>query len=588
MHTDLRQLVGQFSQNPSACGIRMRSLLMADPDLFRRVALPLLKEYREDSGYNYLVTLLLKNGYLATALKDPDLMSLQEAVAVTNVASRVDRQFPVRLAEEIGVVTRAKVSSTDAMSDERLLEILTSIEDSSLILPLLNRLRRHPNPRIRSKAALLIVRGTRNSKLVEDHMAEEDPRVRANAVEALWHIDSEENRLLLWQFTEDAHNRVAGNALLGLYWMAEMGCVPLILEMASHPERDFRATAAWVMGQTEDPRFLETLNRMLAEKDPRVRSNCVRAIARIRQCVAKVAAAGRLDARFSLVHTLPDGCRQVWVSVADAEAKPVEGLASTRVALWEDAVLISDYSFEERRRQETQVLGFAFPRNSAASESLAQVCQQALQACLLRKRKGDLWAVVRYKPVGQGGGSASPEEGAGAETPVSVSQDPELIQKSLNNSGTRDLSPEGILETVRRLLAAMDTKSGEKSIVVLAPPDESSVYFPPHAQQLVQEVVFGLSQTKAAFYAAVLPNCPPETTRILSGIAELTGGAVLPVISEEKLPQMLEAFCVSLAHRYNITYLPSNGGAPPGASRPQRILVQVTSSQGCGEAVFPP
>jgi HEAT repeat protein len=76
---------------------------------------------------------------------------------------------------------------------------------------------------------------------------------------------------------------VAGNALLALHRLGETASVAALLKMAAHASPMFRATAAWVMGQTQDARFLQALGRMESDSDENVRRNASQAIARISQ-----------------------------------------------------------------------------------------------------------------------------------------------------------------------------------------------------------------------------------------------------------------------------------------------------------------
>ena len=99
------------------------------------------------------------------------------------------------------------------------MEILGEISDRILILPSLMRLLRNANPHLRSKAALMIGRGSRSLTWAKRRLTDSDTRVRANAVEALWGMDTPEARELLDAASRDGNNRVAGNAWLGLYWI---------------------------------------------------------------------------------------------------------------------------------------------------------------------------------------------------------------------------------------------------------------------------------------------------------------------------------------------------------------------------------
>ena len=48
-----------------------------------------------------------------------------------------------------------------------------------------------------------------------------DPRVRAGAIEALWHHPNDDTRSMLEAALADPHHRVMGNALVGLYGLGE-------------------------------------------------------------------------------------------------------------------------------------------------------------------------------------------------------------------------------------------------------------------------------------------------------------------------------------------------------------------------------
>src|SRR5205085_1468063 len=103
----------------------------------------------------------------------------------------------------------------------RLMEILAAISDGARIFPSLVRLLRHPNPHIRSKAVLMIGRGNRSPKWVRQRLADTDSRIRANAAEALWGVNNDEAREILQSLVHDSNNRVAGNAILGLYRLGD-------------------------------------------------------------------------------------------------------------------------------------------------------------------------------------------------------------------------------------------------------------------------------------------------------------------------------------------------------------------------------
>ena len=93
-------------------------------------------------------------------------------------------------------------------------------------------------------------RSNRSAMWVQSRMGDADPRLRANAVEGLWGVETEEARELMLAALHDASNRVVGNALYGLYAMGESVSLAETIKLAAHPLPVFRATAAWVMGET--------------------------------------------------------------------------------------------------------------------------------------------------------------------------------------------------------------------------------------------------------------------------------------------------------------------------------------------------
>ena len=103
----------------------------------------------------------------------------------------------------------------------------------------------------------------------------------ANAVESLWGASAPSVSEVLLAAANDSNNRVAGNALVGLYRLRDQSAIPRISRMAADSRPQFRATAAWTMGQTGDPRFLPALEKLTRDLYASVRKNAAKAIALI-------------------------------------------------------------------------------------------------------------------------------------------------------------------------------------------------------------------------------------------------------------------------------------------------------------------
>jgi HEAT repeat protein len=90
---------------------------------------------------------------------------------------------------------------------------------------------------------------------------------------------------------KDPNHRVAGNALVGLHRLGEdLDVIRHLGKMARRPEPLFRASAAWVMGQTGEERYIGVLRQMVRDPDSLVRLNALRSLRRINLASAAKAA----------------------------------------------------------------------------------------------------------------------------------------------------------------------------------------------------------------------------------------------------------------------------------------------------------
>jgi len=77
------------------------------------------------------------------------------------------------------------------------MEILCEVGDPSRMMASMSRLLRHSNAYMRSKAVIVVGRGSKSAKWARQRLNETDPRIRANAIEALWSVDTDEAKVVL-------------------------------------------------------------------------------------------------------------------------------------------------------------------------------------------------------------------------------------------------------------------------------------------------------------------------------------------------------------------------------------------------------
>jgi hypothetical protein len=396
---NLDALVRNLDRDAARSKRLIRQLMEDDQDAFLQTALPILRAHLDSVGAQYVVGVLSASGLLVKALIDPQL-TREQALALAQTAARVDSNAEMTLARALADTVADADAEAHTEEHARLMEILSTISDGSRIFPCLVRLLRHGNPHIRSKAVLLIGRGNRSANWVRQRLGDSDPRIRANAAEALWGVETDEARELLQSLVHDSNNRVAGNAIAGLYRLGDQSMIQEILALSRHDSPVFRSTAAWVMGATGDPRFTEVLAGLLREPHGVIRKRAFAALGSIRVAVAQAhqGPPWRLFGRMLDAEPGRPG-RRLTFGVARADGTIPPPLLPTQVLLTEDGQNIVQYRLQEKPLPETMSVVFVLPRSGS----------DIVRACLPWKRPTDLWGLLYYTrdiaaavPVGGG------------------------------------------------------------------------------------------------------------------------------------------------------------------------------------------
>jgi len=245
-------------------------------------AVQALLEEEDWAARHYVLTLLMGRGLLPPC--DPAIATLDQEVAVCRLAlelgQQLEKKLVFRLLECLG-----REGGNLAVA-ERALQVLDKISDAARLTPVLINLLRHENQRLRSKAALMLIRATRNPRTAEALLGEDDARVRANAVEALWDVKTPEARAVMRQAMKDPNNRVFGNGVLELVKLADPEAIEALRRAAASADPRFRSTAAWVMGASGDAGFLTQLAAMIRDTDADVRRSVFRAISALKRAPA--------------------------------------------------------------------------------------------------------------------------------------------------------------------------------------------------------------------------------------------------------------------------------------------------------------
>lgn len=557
IRTALNNLVRNFEADAAGSRKQIRDLMDNDRKLFFCHAMEIVKSSGDSRGGQFVVALLAANGMLLQALSDPTL-TRDEALALGRAAKRVDPMVDTSLAR--GLADSMMGDGSVVISDPaRLMEILCEIADPARVMPSLMRLLRHPNAYLRSKAVKMIGQGSRSVKWVMGRLSESDPRVRANAVESLWGVDTPEARTLLNFAASDSNNRVVGNAMLGLYYAGEAAVLAEIAKMAAHESALFRSTAAWVMGETGDPRFTDALRRLISESDPTVRKRAFAALSCVKatnsQAVVGVEwhVAGRILAGESL-----KGMRRAMVTVASDDFRDIPKVAPLQFLLSEGGQYITSYKVGEKNQSEAISVVFVIPRSKAAAGG---AFFEGVARCLGWKRPSDLWSILPY--VETGDGEVPPPHDP---DPAQFTAKSDALAATLNGTPKRMECTDLWTALWRATRPDSGQSRGKRYVIVLGSVEEGRIA----GHGLVSNMQGGRIPLQAI--------CSGPNTEL----REFCKRTRMPfhLGPDEEISEMVQRAYLNLLARYEISYQAVTAGAVP-------LKVRIQTPFGWGEALIP-
>jgi hypothetical protein len=210
-------------------------------------------------------------------LTDPEHYTLEQAEQIAAQLMREGQRIPERFA----LALQAE-PPPDGPKADRMLELLPRIAPPARLLPLLDRIIPTLSARIRSKAWKLYAGALDNPEWAISQIEDEDERIAANIVEALWRAKPCDTiRDLFWRAARQPRSRVAGNGLVGLFNYGDPRAPQLLKDMAAHESPVFRATAAWVIARVYWRDGVDLLRIMRCDRHEKVREAAERSLLRL-------------------------------------------------------------------------------------------------------------------------------------------------------------------------------------------------------------------------------------------------------------------------------------------------------------------
>ena len=242
-------------------------------------------------------------------------------------------------------------------------------------------------------------------------LLDEDPRVQANAVEALWTFDPAEARPLLLNAARSKTPRVAGNAAVGLYRIGDLSSLRLLFNGAG---RGIRLPHERGLGDGRNRRsaFPSLSNALGSQQQRQRKGEVIQALGRI-TAARKIACRSRRPSRYAV--GMPRGtapAAHVILSLWSPEKPDLSALKPTQFAIWEGGALVRITRSPRSRMRLWLISGFVLPRFSSVVGPYAIAVLDAIERCLKYKRVDDLWRLDRYLSEPRTGESGAPLEKA--------------------------------------------------------------------------------------------------------------------------------------------------------------------------------
>jgi HEAT repeat protein len=482
---DIATLLESFSEKDTVGKQSLSQLLISDPRTFGASAIAVLAKSQPSAGARYLVHLLMKGKLLPSSLLDARIAEVREARAALQAVAANGTNLQPMLELALNKALLDHANSENSLRILRLLELLAEIAPPTFWNSFQLELMAHPDRVVRSKAALIIGRSTKNAAWIGRRFMDRDYRVQASAVEALWALEPADSRALLFTATKSKHNRVVANAVFGLYRIAELKAVRMLLDMVRQREAPaFRLSALWVMGETQDPRFLPFLLEQFKLSDGKVRLAVTRAMASIRRREKLNAETGAIRLRVSHARVSQDGKRQCTLVLSSQPAHDLSTLTLKDFALWEAGQLIEQYEVKLSGAPAALAAGFVAPRFNSIADPYGQAMTRALTQSSAAKRPDDVWRLDRYSMEPPGEEAQAPREQSFLPYDDTIATQevkmrhcfiasPDILNKVIAADVPRERAAPDVFSAIQRQCEAISKHSGKRHMFVLL--DEGSV-----------------------------------------------------------------------------------------------------------------
>ena len=552
-------LLARGDDNPRDLGHRLGDLLRQERRGFQQAAVKYLLAAEPSPATRVVVWLLEKEGMLPGILLSPSVCSLDESVFLARVIQANVDQIDVQLAKALKGAHESQAL--------RILRLLAVVVQNNRTLPLLIRSLRDRSPELRSNAALIFARHCQKI-FVANVMRDPNPAVRASALEGLGMADRIPDPEVLSEAFSDPNPRVQANAILAYRRIDEDAAFEKLEEMARHQNGDFRAIAAWAMGETQATRFLPTLKRMQRDRTSEVRRKADEALSKIHAEESSIpSAAPRESAGLAAFNIEPlyvvadeTSLRRLHLAVTDSEGFAVAGLSHQDFQLQEDGSSVDGQEVFGPERCEPAAIAYVLDCSGSMSASAIHETNTAVIKSLSHKRRDDRVAIVKFS--------------MDVERAVGLTDNLKLLKAVVQRKHMGMRTSSRLHDAVERAFEEVAGQSaGCRAVIAIADgPDRGS-------ESNFSDIVRRARDLAAPLY--VVGFGAEARTGSLPDLADPTGGRFFSTEGGDELASVCVELMRKISARYTVTYHGSD-------SYPEAIRVRVTTQSGRGETSVSP
>ena len=577
---DISKAVESFAEKDSTSKQVLNQLASSDPTIFFAAGIHVVATSKPSEGSRYLVLTLAKDKRLSIGLLEPKICGTAEAMAVVRAAADAGAQLQATFEMALNKTLQGQASPQKTERIIRILDLLAITSGQTSWNSLQVELMAYPDKMVRSKAALLIGRSTRNVAWIARRLLDRDTRVQASAVEALWEQDAEESKPHLLSALKSSNNRVAANAALGLYLIGDVTAMRALLDMLRHDDPLFRLSALWAMGETHDERFLPVLAEHYKHAEGKLRLATVGAMSRIRRREKAPHEADALQVHLSQAEAQTDGLRRLAFALSCHPARDLSGIKPADFGIWENGTLIEAYQVRLVSPPALVLAGFVAPWSASGDEAYEKSVREGLQQCLSMKRRDHLWRIDRYSiemnpQTDEKASSMVPYDDSLITPEIKASNgfisDPDLLRKVIALAPPPERAAIDPVAAFQRQCDAFAKRGGKRHIFLFLH-DMSGADL---KQDAAIDRLRSLAQDNSVVVHGICPDGAGQWALFRDLCLSNPEGSFTAVKLEAMADGLVDAYA-TLCSRFEISYsLPAS--AEPGA-------VKLKISSGCGQA----